>query len=255
MADPTVFVFDVEGTLTDKSGRFIDEDVLAALRGLRYAGNHVLFCSGRDVAYLVAKINEWRLPVTDFVAENGCVIVAGGKEILAYEAASFPRQQIHKRIEKSDIIERGELDPAKKHMLTIYPKGFLEGKDYTADDIQDLLKKTTNVLKGYDMAITHSSASVDLMPAGIDKGAGLKRYVEEAGLDPATLLFAGDGVNDVPAARYVKDVGGTVAAPANAAQMLKDLADYASEKENGAGVLDILHRYTDAKPYHLLADE
>ncbi|MFH1722761.1 MAG: HAD family hydrolase [Candidatus Altiarchaeota archaeon] len=240
---PGVLVFDVEGTLTDKSGRYIEDDLLERLRVLHRSGFSLILCSGRDVSYLVEKINEWILPITDFVAENGSVIVVRGKEILTYNPSPFPREKIIEKIESIDILAKGEFDPAKKHMITIYPRGFLKGKDYSSKDIQILLKKTKQILKGFDATITYSSASVDIIPKGVDKGTGLKKLCEKSGIDPSTILFCGDGDNDVPAAKYVKKNRGIVAVPKNAAPQLKKIADFVSKKENGKGVKEILGEY------------
>ncbi|MFC2153858.1 HAD family hydrolase [Candidatus Altiarchaeota archaeon] len=243
MADEIILVLDVEGTLTDKSGRFIEEELLEKLRAFEGKGAPVVFCSGRDVLYLQEKREEWGLSSSgDFVAENGCVVFLEGKEEVTFDKASFPREQLIDLIEESDILEEGELDPRKKYMITIYPKGFLEGIDYNSSQIQDLLKKTEKILSSQNITVTYSSASVDIIPKGIDKGFGLQFLVRKKSMDPKSILFSGDGDNDVPAARFVQENGGSVAVPANAVDHLKELADYVAEKENGKGVLEVLDK-------------
>ncbi|MEM4729475.1 MAG: HAD-IIB family hydrolase [Thermoplasmata archaeon] len=241
---PRALAADIEGTLTDKSGRRTSAQLVGALRRLEVQGVLVILCSGRGVEYQRTLRRRWGLsPEAPLVAENGCSIFIGGREILTYRPTGFRRDKLLKRLQAMGVGAVGELDPEKRHAITVYPRGFMKGGDYTEEDIDRICDFLRKALRGVQCRIFRTSASGEVLPAGTDKGRGLRLLLRELRIPPLEVLFIGDGQNDVPAARFVKRAGGKVGVPANATGEMRALADYVSRGAFYEGALEILEAF------------
>ena len=246
-SEPAVLVADIEGTLTDKSGRETGPRLLKSLSLLEKNGVPLILCSGRGADYMVELRRKWGLdPRQPAVAENGCSIFMNGTETPTYNIHEFDRVRISERLRATGAEKLGEFDPVKKHEITLYPKGFIAGNDYTAADIQRIYKFVRRSLEGVPCNIFYTSASGEVLPEGVDKGTGLKFLFRKLGRSPAEALFLGDGQNDLPAARYLLGGGGLVGVPANGHPELKQLASLVSDKEYHEGASDILEHFFTA---------
>lgn len=200
-----------------------------------------MLCSGRGVEYQLALRRRWGLdPDGPVVAENGCSIFWDGKEIVTYDFQNFHRDVLVSFLTERGAERIGDFDPDKRHQITLYPKGFMEGMDYSKGDIERIYRFLVKHLKGSRYRVFYTSASGEVLPEGVDKGTGLQALLGLAGMPPARALFLGDGQNDIPAARVILDGGGKVAAPANAVPSLKRLATYVSKEKYFRGAEDIL---------------
>ena len=237
-------VADIEGTLTDCSGRKSSEALLHRLGELEGAGVCLVFCSGRSTAYQRALRVKWGLdPDGPGVAENGCCIIWKGREYVTYDPRTFDRDALVCYLVERGAGEIGEFDPDKRCAVTLYPRGFMRGKDYLPADIERMYCFLQKHLKGSSYGLFYTSASVEVLPAGVDKGAGLERLFALAGMDPCRTLFIGDGQNDIPAAKLVLRGGGKVGTPANAVLALKRLASHVAKEEFYRGALELLDRF------------
>lgn len=88
--------------------------------------------------------------------------------------------------------------------------------------------------------VTHSLAAIDITPAGVTKESGARRLCARRGFGLDAILAIGDHANDLELLR----AAGRAAAPRNAAPAVLAAVDYHSPLEHGAGVLDILCRFT-----------
>ena len=246
---PRLLVSDIEGTLTDRTGRRSSEELLHKLKSLEENGVPLVLCSGRDVAYQRALKERWGLdPDGPLVAENGASVFFEGREYITYHPDGFQRDILIAFLKERGVEELGELDPAKSHAITVYPKGFMEGLDYSPDDIKRIYVFLVKHLKGSHYRVLHTSASGEVLPRGVDKGTGLDRLLKLARLDPAGALFLGDGQNDLSAARMILKGRGRVAVPADAFPALRRIATYVSEKPYFHGAEDILDHFFPDRP-------
>ena len=79
---------------------------------------------------------------------------------------------------------------------------------------------------------------VECVPAGVDKGDGLLRLLAEssaAGIDPARMLFIGDGENDVTALK----LAGTGVAVGNACAAARAAANVVLAETNDQGAVAV----------------
>jgi hypothetical protein len=119
----------------------------------------------------------------------------------------------------------------------------MKGAEYSPADIERIYRFLKKTLKGSSYGLFYTSASCEVLPAGVDKGTGLERLLALAGIDPSRALFMGDGQNDIPAARLVLRGRGKVGAPANAVLALRRLASHVAREQSHRGALELLARF------------
>lgn len=81
---------------------------------------------------------------------------------------------------------------------------------------------------------------LDVMPAGVNKGCGVRELCRHLGIPVELSVAAGDEANDIPMLR----AAGVGAAMANAAAEVKAAADYVTTRDNNhCGVAEIVERF------------
>lgn len=83
---------------------------------------------------------------------------------------------------------------------------------------------------------------VELLPPGASKGAMLARLLNDLNLKPAQVMAIGDAENDIE----MVQLAGVGVAMGNAAQHLKDIADFVTEPNTADGVAVALEKYIPA---------
>lgn len=239
-----IILLDIEGTITNPRG---DNSTGVAilqtkLSSLEASGGNVILCSGRDLVYIQRLREAWNLsPTSPAISENGCEIFDGTNQFTTFEGVDYSPVKIRELLSIDDILDKAEFDPAKKYMVTLYPKGFSGGVSYTQNDIFEILDLVKPRLSDLQLNITYSSASVDIMPDGVDKLHGFQALANQLGnINPKNCLFFGDSMNDLELGKYIHAAGGKFCVPANALDELKHAADHVSTHKYAEGVLDIL---------------
>ena len=80
---------------------------------------------------------------------------------------------------------------------------------------------------------------LELVPAGVDKGLGLRAVLHDLGIDPADAVAVGDGGNDLPMMRAV----GTPVAMGNAVAEVKGAARHVVGTNDECGVAEAIERF------------
>ncbi|MDD4080251.1 MAG: Cof-type HAD-IIB family hydrolase [Eubacteriales bacterium] len=89
-------------------------------------------------------------------------------------------------------------------------------------------------------SLTQSSINnIEIMPANISKGTGLRDLAERLNIRPEHILALGDQLNDVPMLEYA----GISVAMGNAAQAAKDAAIHLTASNMDDGVAEAIHRF------------
>lgn len=239
-------LLDIEGTITDASGRDMGYPLQVALRRVQSEGTPTILCSGRDIDYMNEFRKRWGLgPMRGGIAENGSVVIPfpvgpSGAEVDP-KACLMDRQGIIDRLEGDGVFENAEMDPAKRYILSIYVPGYMEGKPYTVEQLAALYDSVTASIREMECQIILTSASVEVVPVGVDKGTGISRYCELSDIGLDDVMFFCDSRNDVPGARAVKNGGGMVCAVGNATQELKEIADIVAKRDHWKGALELLY--------------
>jgi HAD superfamily hydrolase (TIGR01484 family) len=242
---------DVDGCLAPGEAAAWDWEVLRAIqeqnrrarRGEAVAA--VTLCTGRQEPYvevLMQAIGAF-LPG---IYENGCGLYFPG----SYRFAEHPAITGSMRealAEVKTVLQRqvlapglGYLQPGKEVSLSLYP---LPGTSVVA-----LQQAVGAALASYQdlLTIESSVTCVDVIPKGLDKGAGVRWLSHETGIPLGDMGGVGDSLGDLAFLRLV----GRSAAPANAVAEVRESVGYVSAYEDGQGVMDILRHWSalDAGP-------
>ncbi|WP_242040654.1 HAD-IIB family hydrolase [Coleofasciculus sp. FACHB-1120] len=89
---------------------------------------------------------------------------------------------------------------------------------------------------GLDLQVILNKDAVMVMPSGINKASGLSVALSELGLSPHNTVGVGDAEND----RALLNLCECGVAVANALPMLKEVADFVTKGDRGAGVIELI---------------
>jgi HAD superfamily hydrolase (TIGR01484 family) len=247
-SDITLVVIDVDGCLTPGEAGDWNWDALQAIYKMNSQARQglgipaVTLCTGRQEPYvevLMQAIGGY-LPC---IYENGAGLYFPDSyrfvEHPAITAAAREALMAAKKTLYTQLISPGlgYFQPGKEVSLTLYP---LPGT--TVECLHQLAAQALAPFA--DILIVQASVScVDVTPAGIDKGQGVRWLSERVGISLAHMGGIGDSPSDL---KFLELVGRS-AAPANAAAEVKRRVDDLSPYKNGDGVVDILHHWSRGK--------
>ena len=234
-------VVDVDGCLTPGEGGAWDWEALGVLQDLNArarrgeAAPAITLCTGRQEPYVEAMMQA----IGGFVPcvyENGCgLYLPDGYRFLEHQAIT-PEVRATLAAAKTrlynDIVAPGlgYFQPGKEVSLSVYPAA--------GRGVRSMRQRIVASLSGLPETLTlHTSATcVDITPAGIDKGQGVRWLAEVTQIALQDMGGIGDSPGDLAFLRLV----GASAAPANAMAQVKEHAHYVSPFRNGKGVVDIV---------------
>jgi hydroxymethylpyrimidine pyrophosphatase-like HAD family hydrolase len=237
-------VVDVDGCLTPGEAGDWNWQALQSIQDLNRRARRgeavpaVTLCTGRQEPYvevLMQAIGAYQ----PGIYENGCgLYFPDGYRFVEHPSISAETRQA--LVEAKNILYRevvipglGHFQPGKEASLTLYP--------LAGTRVSRLFQAVADVFAGQGtlFAVKASVSCVDVTPAGIDKGAGVRWLSEETGIPLSQMGGIGDSTSDLTFLRLV----GQSAAPANATAEVKAAVGYTSAYDDGDGVVDILHRW------------
>ena len=208
-----VAAVDLDGTLTSR-GR-VSAEAVEAIDRARQTGLVVVLVTGRIGVELAAEFADIADHFDALVLENGAVAVTGGRAHRL--AAPVDRVLDDALAERRVPFRRGEV------LLAI------DGEH--AASVVEVIG-----MLGLDCQIVRNRAAVMVLPAGVTKGAGLGTVVTEMNLSLHNTVAVGDAENDL-SLFGTAEIG---AAVANAVPSVREHADLVLEKDDGAGVAELL---------------
>ena len=205
---------DFDGTLT-QDGRRPDDAALAALARARAGGCRVLLVTGRVLAELRADFPDVDDHVDAIVAENGCVLVAGGATRLLCPP----------------------VDAALAPALVAAGIPVRVGDALLACDGAHAVAVLGRIRRlGLDCQLVHNRDALMVLPAGVTKGTGLFEALGDLAVSRHSTIGVGDAEND----HALLDVCELGVAVANAVPALRRRADLVTEGEDGSGVVELV---------------
>ncbi len=245
-------VVDVDGCLTPGEAGDWNWEALQALCDLNRRARQgeavpaVTLCTGRQEPYVevLMQASGAYLPG---IYENGCgLYFPNDYRFVEHPSITPPVREIlaaAKAVLQRTVVtpELGYFQPGKETSVTLYP---LPGTS-----VGRLRQAVAGALSDHDdvLTIQTSVSCVDVIPAGIDKGVGVRWLSEETGIPLAHIGGIGDSTSDLKFLRLV----GQSAAPVNATAEVKAVVGYVSPYEDGDGVVDILRHWCAAwRPKH-----
>lgn len=237
-------VVDIDGCLTPGVAREWNWSALQSIGDLNRRASDgetvppVTLCTGRQQPYVevfMQAIGAY-LPA---IYENGCgMYFPDGFRFIQHpaisaevrEALAAARSMLHARLVRPGL---AYFQPGREASHSLFPMPGI--------NLVHLHEGVSDALSGCNPALSVqvSAACVDVMPFGIDKGAGLHWLSEETGIPLARMGGIGDSAGDL---RFL-DLVGRSAAPANAAEEVKAAVGYVSVLQDSEGVLDILQTW------------
>jgi hypothetical protein len=208
---------DYDGTLATNG--HADETALAALLRARAAGRKLIMITGREQDSLRHVFPAFTM-FQVVVLENGALLY-------------FP----------ATAEERLLCEPAPQALATRLRQAGVEplsvGRCIIATVIQheQKLREAISELR-LDLQVIRNRDSLMALPRGVDKGSGLAAAVRELGLELENVMGVGDAEND----HAFLDLCGCAVAVGNALPALKADADLVTRGNEGAGVVEAVHR-------------
>lgn len=250
MAHPElqVVVADIDGCLTPGEGRPWNFDVLRYVANLNQRARSgaapfgVTLCTGRQEPYVEAMLQaiDGHLPA---IYENGGGLYFPQAYRFAAHPAITPETLRHladiRRVLQDEMIDRGlaQIQPGKELSITLYPGRQKLALVEIADHARTVLGDTLNGFSLYA-----SVSSVEILPPGIDKGAGIEWLARE--IDIPLSHFG--GIGDAPADLTFLKRTAYSAAPANATVDVQAGVQYTSPYNDAHGVRDILEQWLES---------
>ncbi len=212
---------DVDGTITDETRR-VCVNAVNAIHRAENGGVPIIFVTGNVMC--AAKIIAILLGNTGgLVAENGVVIESQGRiKILGnitecQKAYEFLKSKFE--VMKVELSDQRVSEVAIERTIT-----------------EELVKETIN---DFNVVVYDTKFAIQLTDPSVNKGSSLKMITTDLGIKTDENLAIGDSENDIEFLR-VSDVKVAVN---NAADELKDIADYITEKSYDDGVAEAIERF------------
>jgi HAD hydrolase, family IIB len=255
---------DMDGTFLDDEGDY-DRDRFAAIHArMRDAGIRFVIASGNQHGALSAYFDDY--PDVLYVAENGALVAAGDDvwHTTAFEPADLdaalalvtglPEVFVLVCCASTAYALRTS-DPGRIAGLARYYANveLVDDWDQVPDPVLKLAMgcrrdETTGLLEhlrdGLPAGAVPTSSghgSIDVIPAGTNKGVALAWLGDRLGIRLADMVAFGDGGNDVEMLRSV----GTGVAMANASEPVKRVCDDTTDSNNAQGVLSWLESHPE----------
>jgi HAD superfamily hydrolase (TIGR01484 family) len=206
---------DYDGTIAHDG--IVDDATLAALERLKETGRRLVLVTGRELPDL-----KRLFPAIDMfdrvVAENGALIYDPETEeertLVPAPPAAFVKALQQRKIAPLSV-GRAIVATWEPHETTVL------------EVIREL---------GLELQIIFNKGAVMVLPAGMNKAAGLSVALKELQLSAHNVVAVGDAENDHAFLRSC----GCAAVVANALPMLKETADIRLAGERGAGVAELV---------------
>lgn len=208
---------DYDGTLA-LHGR-VDETTAAALMRLRRSGRKAVLVTGRVLPDLVDVFPRLEL-FDQVVAENGAVLytpATRAERVLADPPPSTFNDALRERgvapVHAGRVIV-GSWEPHQAAVL-------------------DVIRE-----RGLELQVIFNKGAVMVLPSGTNKATGLEAALDELGLSAHNVVAVGDAEND----HAFMSAAECAVAVANALPVIKDYADWVTEGDHGAGVVELIDR-------------
>lgn len=236
-ANDLILATDLDGTFAGGSPRD-RERLQAALTSHPEA--RLIYVTGRSVPAARDLMTSAPLPPPHLlIADVGTTVVEGSSyrplaEIHAQIEAVWPgREAVRSRLEGLEGIEEQDVDAPRR--LSFWLRD---------PDMGAVLSRMAERLEHLEVDLVGSAGTyIDVLPGGVNKGSTLLRTIRWLGVSPATVVVAGDTLNDL--ALFETGLRGVVVA--NCEPALRERLDgrehlYFAEREGAAGVHEgLLH--------------
>jgi glucosylglycerol-phosphate synthase len=183
-----VLATDLDGTLL--AGGVDARRRVRELFSAAQAGARLVFVTGRGLESILPLLSDPTIPVPDYIiADVGATIVHGDlrpvDDLQQEIAARWPGSQaVLKALAGFPGLQRQSV-PQERRCSFLVSEG----------DVTPGLRAAVEAL-GCDLLLS-AGCYLDVLPRGVSKGAAVLRLAQAVGIDPATIVVAGDTLNDL----------------------------------------------------------
>jgi hydroxymethylpyrimidine pyrophosphatase-like HAD family hydrolase len=207
---------DYDGTLAHDG--VVHPETRVALQRARTGGVRLLLVTGRQLDDLARTFPDVGL-FDRIVAENGAVLFDPATALTSVVASAPPPALL-------ELLEQRGVPFASGHSIVA-----------TVEPHADALRRALDELD-LGWTLIFNKHSVMALPAGISKATGVRRALQDLGLDAQRTIAIGDAENDEPLLRAC----GLAVAVDNAVPALKQVADLTTRGARGDGVIEVVDR-------------
>lgn len=196
----SIIFFDLDGTLAPV-GLPVSRETANGLRELERRENRIALCSGKPAYYLCGLLRQLGLKQPAIAGENGAAIQLGVDLPPAVRGALPYPESTRRALESL----RRELEAGfegkvwfqpNEHMLTCFPHD-----PELFDSIEEVIARSRPEQAG--LVVYRHCDCFDIIPEGVDKGAGVRELCRLLGEEPERCTAVGDHTNDLPMFRAV----------------------------------------------------
>lgn len=247
--------FDVDGTLLSHSRGDVPESTRRALDALRAGGIKTIVATGRHMTeFSLLPVSD--IPFDGYLTLNGNLILdanrhayagtpidRGEMEVLAhiFQAKRIPFALIGENGRYINYIDETVVRTQEQTKGTVPALG-----SYGGEKVYQILafvpehqKKLLDELLDECAVISWSDTGIDIIPKDGGKSAGIRRYLEEHGLDRSEIMAFGDGENDIDMLKFA----GIGVAMGNSSDLVKAAADYVTDSIDNDGIEKALRHF------------
>jgi len=230
---PRAVICDVDGCLVPPRGESWDFAGLGRIAEMSGKNQVKLaLCSGRPPAFQEALARA--LLISSYcICENGALLMHPlTKHLIVHP--NVPRKFLTER--PNIIAEIQKLVAGTSTVVEFGKEVLISVNPPNKEELPHLLQAVKDILHGLPVALFNSGRSVEVVPKGVTKDAGLALWSEIEGIPVSLVTSIGDADNDLD----ILGAAGTAAAPANCTPAVRNIVDYVSPYPMVEGVLDIL---------------
>ncbi|MFN8454995.1 MAG: HAD family hydrolase [Anaerolineae bacterium] len=236
-----LIVLDIDGVLSKGEAHPLDLKLLARLADLNRRARQgetipaVTLNTGRPSPYveaIIQAIDGWQPALYESGA--GLYFPQNYQFQLTPALSAEHLARLRVVMERLDqaVVQTGQAywQPGKSVCYTLFAH-----PPFTIADLMPEVEAIVSQVSG-EFVVTPAALALNIHPAGIDKGSGLRWLAQVTGIDPADMGGVGDSAGDIDFLRLV----GRAAAPVNATAEVKAAADYVASQPDAAGLQEIL---------------
>ncbi|MCJ8141173.1 HAD family hydrolase [Falsirhodobacter halotolerans] len=153
----------------------------------------LIFVTGRDPDFIARMCADGVMPWPDFIVGDVGTTIAGVDGRTIAPIAELERHITDTWGDRGDHV-RGVLKDAPG--LVEQDTAFRHRVSYHWDPATYDPASVTPLEEAFDILISHG-CYLDVLPKGVSKGPSLLRLLDQLGIDPETVLVAGDTLNDL----------------------------------------------------------
>ena len=212
-----IVALDYDGTIAHHGK--VNEDTIEALRQLKASKRKIILVTGRELDVLKEIFPEHQL-FDRIVVENGALI---------YNPATLEERILGEKPPQSFIEE------LKKNNVTPLSVGRVIVATWEPNQqiILEVIRKS-----GIERQVIFNKGAVMILPAGINKAEGLLSVLNELNFSIHNVVAVGDAENDGAMLQAAE----CAVAVQNALPGLKEIVDWVTPSDHGAGVAEMIDR-------------